>query len=45
MKTRRDISTISYNSTEFLIDKLDDYMDRHIISYYMFIEHKPEEDE
>lgn len=45
MKTRRDISTISYNSTAFLMMKLDDLIDRHIISYYMFVEHKAEEDE
>lgn len=45
MKTRRDISTISYNSLGFLISKLDSWIEEKTISYYMLIQHKAEEDE
>lgn len=45
MKTRREISTISYNTVEFLTYKLNDLLDRHIISFWSFITHYPEEDE
>ena len=39
MATRQPISTISYNSVEFLKMRLDEWYDRHIIQAYMFIEH------
>ena len=39
------ISTISYNSEEFLKSKLEDLYKRHIISDYFYIWHYPEEDE
>lgn len=45
MNTRKEISTISYNSVEFLTEKLQELLNEHIISDYMFIPHKAEEDE
>ena len=39
------ISTISYNSDEFLKKKLEELYIRHIISDYFYIWHYPEEDE
>ena len=45
MRTSKEISTISYNSKEFLIDKLNKMIEKHTISDYMFIYHFKEEDE
>lgn len=45
MRTRKPISTISYNSPEFLIMKLEELRRCKIISVWFFISHKPEEDE
>lgn len=45
MKTSKPISTISFNSDEFLKDKLDVLIDNHIIEFYAMIKHKPEDDE
>ena len=45
MNTSREISTISYNSAEFLKLKLRELYDRHLISNYMYIGHYKEEDE
>lgn len=45
MKTSKNISSISYNTDEFLKLKLDELIEGKIITYYMFINHKPEEDE
>lgn len=45
MKTRRVISTISYNTKYYLIDRLDNLINRKIISYYQLITHQREEDE
>lgn len=45
MRTSKPISTISYNSQEFLVMKLDELVANHKISDYMFINHFPEEDE
>ena len=45
MRTTKPISTISYNSQEFLFQKLDELIRNHKISDYMFIFHKAEEDE
>lgn len=45
MRTSRPFSTISYNSTEHLIAKLDDLVKRRKIDFYAFIEHLPEEDQ
>ena len=39
------VSTISYNSEAFLINKLNELAKNHVISDYMFIRHLPEEDE
>ena len=45
MRTSRPFSTISYNSTDHLIAKLDDLVKRRKIDFYAFIEHLPEEDQ
>ena len=41
--TKSPISTISYNTVEFLKEKLEGYIDAHIIQGYMFIKHKGED--
>lgn len=45
MRTSKPISTISYNTSGFLVMKLNELVQSHKISDYMFIEHLPEEDE
>ena len=45
MKTSKPFSTISYNSVEFLITKLDDLVNRRKLAFYSFVEHIAEEDE
>lgn len=45
MKTSKPFSTISYNSSEFLSVKLDELVQRNVISFYAFIRHYKEEDE
>lgn len=45
MRTRSMISTISYNTPEFLRVKLEDLRKAKIISEWYFIEHQPEADE
>lgn len=45
MKTSRTISTISFNSEQFLRDRLDDLKKNTIISFWAYIHHKPEDDE
>lgn len=45
MKTRCAISTISYNSKEFLINVLNDLYNRMVISRWYFMYHFKEEDE
>lgn len=45
MRTSKPIATISYNSQEFLVSKLDELIRNHKISDYMFINHFAEEDE
>lgn len=45
MGTRKPISTISYNTKEFLLDKLNELYNKHIIQNWYFICHFPEEDE
>lgn len=45
MRTGKPISTISYNTTPYLKLVLDDLVEAKIISFYMFIKHKPEDDE
>lgn len=39
MQTCKPISTISYNTVEFLTSVLNELLRTHIIDYYMFIEH------
>ena len=45
MKTSKPFSTISYNTTNHLIVKLEELAKRQVINFYAFIEHLPEEDE
>ena len=45
MKTKREISTISYNTVDFLVMTLNQLIKDHVISYWMFISHLPDEDE
>lgn len=43
MATQKPISTISYNSEEFLKEKLEDWLKAHIIQSYMYVCHKGED--
>lgn len=43
MATKKPISTISYNSESFLKEKLDGWVDSHLIQSYMYICHKGED--
>lgn len=45
MNTRKEISTVGYQSKEFLISKFNELIYAHTISDYMMIRHKAEEDE
>lgn len=45
MITRTNVSTISYNTDEFLIFKLNELIKNHSIEFWTFINHIPEEDE
>lgn len=45
MRTKKDVSTISYNSVDFLVTHLNQMVKRHLISDYIFIQHKKEKDE
>ena len=45
MRTSKSISTISYNSIDFLERRLKELIEKHIISNYMFIKHYAEKDE
>ena len=45
MITRSNISTISYNTDDFLTFKLNDMIKNHCIEFWAFINHIPEEDE
>lgn len=45
MRTAKPVSTISYNTPEYLKAKLEELIRNHQISDYMFIQHQPESDE
>ena len=45
MKTKRLISTISYNSEDFLCNTLNDLVSAGVLEYWFAIQHQPEEDE
>lgn len=45
MRTSKPISTISYNSDDFLKQKIEQWKSAGIIEYGMWIKHQPEEDE
>lgn len=45
MRTSKPFSTISYNSLEFLNEKLGMLLQKRLITFYAFVKHYPEEDE
>lgn len=45
MKTTKPISTISFNCPKYLIETLNSLLTSHVISFYCFIHHLPEDDE
>lgn len=45
MKTTLPISTISFNTEKYLALKLNELLKAHVISFWAYIKHKPEEDE
>lgn len=45
MKTKQKISTICYNSVDYLKSKLEDLLNAGRIDFYAFVPHKAEEDE
>ena len=45
MRTSKPISTISFNTLEFLIFKLSYLLEIGVFSFWAFMEHKPEDDE
>lgn len=45
MRTSKPFSTISYNTKEFLIAKLNNLITRNVIDFYAFVEHIKEDDE
>ena len=45
MKTSKPFSTISWNSFDYLKNKLDALIERDIFSFYTFIKHYPEDDQ
>ena len=45
MRTTKPISTISFNSSDFLYQKLMELVNAKRISFFAFIRHKPEDDE
>lgn len=45
MATSKPVSTISYNTVDFLKEKLDDMLSCEILQFYAFIVHKPDTDD
>ena len=45
MKTTKPFSTISYNTNDFLIAKLNKFTENGVLKFWAFINHFPEEDE
>lgn len=45
MKTSKPFSTISYNTSDYLKQKLDELYNRRQIDFYAWVQHHPEEDE
>ena len=45
MNTGKPISTISWNTKDFLVSLLGDLTESHLIQFWDFIYHKPEDDE
>ena len=45
MRTSKPISTISYNSPDFLRSKLEEFTRNHVLSSWFFVQHRAEKDE
>ena len=45
MKTTKPISSISWNSLQYLVDRLEELRKSHLIAFWVLIEHHAEEDE
>lgn len=45
MRTSKPISTISYNSPQFLQAKLEEFTRNHVLSAWFFVQHRAEKDE
>lgn len=45
IRTSKAVSTVCYNTPEFLKKKLEELVDSQILAFWCFIEHKPEDDE
>jgi hypothetical protein len=45
LRTSKPFSTISYNSPEFLTEKLNDLVQRRVVSFFAFVKHYKEDDE
>lgn len=45
IRTKKPISTISYNSDDFLVSRLDALVEADLISFWAYINHKPESNE
>lgn len=45
MRTTKPISTISYNTPRYLVCKLTELCNAHVIAFWAFIQHQPEDDE
>lgn len=45
IRTSKSISTVCYNTPEFLKKKLEELVDAQILAFWVFIQHKPEDDE
>ena len=45
MRTSKPFSLISYNTKEFLIEKLNELVEGGLVQFWAFIHHQPEEDE
>lgn len=45
MRTSKPFSTISYNSSAFLVDTLNKFLNDRLIDFWAWVEHLPEDDE
>ena len=45
MKTTKPISSISWNSRNYLVDRLEELRKAHLIAFWVLVKHTAEEDE